>query len=86
MLGGIKRETELEELCFHNGTNCRAFDLLGAHSEGGGVTFRVWAPNADFVSVCGDFNGWNPRCNPMRRVTVAGIWEFKLPEIGRAHV
>lgn len=59
---------------FHQGTDCRAYKYLGAHSENGKFVFRVWAPNADRAYVVGDFNSWNETC-PMERVTQGGIWE-----------
>ncbi len=64
---------------FHQGTNFRAYDYMGLHFEADQVIFRVWAPNADSVSVCGDFNGWDRNADPMLRVTERGIWELTLP-------
>lgn len=64
---------------FHQGTNYHADDYLGVHACGNEVFFRVWAPNADAVWVCGDFNGWNPDSIPMNRITERGIWETSLP-------
>ena len=64
---------------FHQGTSCRAYEYLGVHTEGEERVFRVWAPNADAVSVVGDFNAWSPEADPMTRVTDRGIWEARLP-------
>ncbi len=64
---------------FHQGTSSRAFDYLGAHREGENTAFRVWAPNADRVSLCGDFNGWNTEQYFLERVTDRGVWETVLP-------
>ena len=54
---------------FHQGTSSKAYEYLGAHfceMDGkSGVMFRVWAPNAVFVSVIGDFNEWNEDANVM---------------------
>ena len=47
-----------------------------------GVHFAVWAPNAEQVSVIGDFNGWNPASHPMRSLGVSGIWEAFVPDVG----
>ncbi|GGJ49292.1 1,4-alpha-glucan branching protein GlgB [Deinococcus roseus] len=47
-----------------------------------GVSFAVWAPNAERVSVVGNFNGWNGLQNPMRTLGESGIWEIFLPFIG----
>ena len=70
---------ELAPYLFHQGTNFYAYQYLGFHFEGERATFRTWAPNADSVSVCGDFNGWNPDADPMTRVTEGGVWELILP-------
>ena len=45
-----------------------------------GVRFAVWAPNADVVSVTGDFNGWDRTRHPMR-LRDGGIWEIFIPGI-----
>ncbi len=63
---------------FHRGDNIRAFELLGCHREtrdgAEGYVFRVWAPNARYVSVIGDFNFWNKGDLPMTKIS-HGIWE-----------
>ncbi len=65
---------------FCNGTNAEAFSLLGAHiCDNGRILFRTFAPNADGVSVCGDFNGWNTDQYPMEWLNEGGIWELSLP-------
>ncbi len=69
------------------GTQLRAYEKLGAHPMeiGGaaGVHFAVWAPNADRVSVVGDFNRWDGRAHPMRLLLPHGVWEIFIPGIGR---
>ena len=69
----------IPEYLFNEGKNYRAFDFLGCHFKEGGTVFRVWAPNAAAVSVCGDFNGWNGYENIMYRLGDSGIWECKVP-------
>ena len=64
---------------FHQGSSERAYDYLGLHRSDGFAVFRVWAPNADAVSVVGDFNGWDPSAAPMTRVTERGVWEIRIP-------
>ena len=58
-------------LDFHYRFSTKAYHYLGSHytiRDGRPVvTFRVYAPHADFVSVVGDFNNWNVNANPMRR-------------------
>ncbi|MBQ7897607.1 MAG: 1,4-alpha-glucan branching protein GlgB [Clostridia bacterium] len=61
---------------FHQGTSRRAFEYLGAHRESDSFVFRVWAPNAHYVSLVGDFNGWDPYSLPMYKVTEKGVWEI----------
>ena len=74
---------ELEE--FHHGRHTRAWRLLGAHRcchEGvDGVRFALWAPNAQRVSVVGDFNQWDGRVHPMRNRGQSGVWELFIPEL-----
>jgi 1,4-alpha-glucan branching enzyme len=68
------------------GTHRRLYEKLGAHPTtiGGtnGATFAVWAPNAQRVSVVGDFNGWDGRRHPMRKRHELGVWEIFIPELG----
>jgi 1,4-alpha-glucan branching enzyme len=67
------------------GTHHRAFDKLGAHrvrvGSTTGVHFAVWAPNADRVSLVGDFNGWDGRVHPMRLLAPEGVWELFVPDL-----
>jgi 1,4-alpha-glucan branching enzyme len=67
------------------GTHYRAWEKLGSHvtSIGGiaGVHFAVWAPNAQRVSVISDFNGWDGRVHPMRKLVPSGVWEIFIPGI-----
>src|SRR3984957_12969054 len=64
------------------GTQYESYRTMGAHlveCQGvHGVRFAVWAPNAEVVSVVGDFNDWDERRHPMRLRT-GGIWEVFLP-------
>jgi len=74
------------ELYLHGeGTNYESYRTLGAHlanSEGvEGVRFAVWAPNAEVVSIIGDFNAWNRAFHPMR-LREGGIWEIFIPGLG----
>ncbi len=75
---------------FHNGSSTHAFEHMGCHPEVRdgveGFVFRVWAPNAQRVSVVGDFNFWNGEDLPMTRVS-QGIWEAWSPnaKVGQAY-
>ena len=71
---------------FNRGEHRRAQRLLGAHPrERGGVPgtrFAVWAPNAERVSVVGDFNDWDGRRHPMDARGGSGVWELFIPGVG----
>lgn len=71
---------------FGEGRHWHAYRFLGAHphcAEGvHGTLFTVWAPNAQRVSVIGDFNAWDGRVHPMRVRGGSGVWELFLPELG----
>lgn len=71
------------------GTNYQSWHSMGAHMtevDGiPGVRFAVWAPNAEMVSVAGDFNQWDTARHPMRRRD-SGIWELFIPKIGEGEV
>ena len=77
---------EMDEYLLGEGTLKRLWHALGAHAmlhEGvAGVHFAVWAPNADRVSVVGDFNIWDGRRHPMRRRGSTGVWEIFVPDLG----
>jgi 1,4-alpha-glucan branching enzyme len=70
----------------NEGRHARLWEKLGAHPrtlEGiAGTAFAVWAPNAEGVSVVGDFNGWDGRLHAMRRLGSSGVWELFLPDVG----
>ncbi len=56
----------------------RAYEYLGCHRQEAGFVFRVWAPNAQRVSVVGDFNGWDDTAAPMGR-DQDGFWVGEVP-------
>ncbi len=76
---------EAELWAFNGGHHVRAYRCLGAlcRSVDGipGVLFAVWAPDAERVSVVGDFNAWDGRCHPMRVRGSTGVWELFIPEL-----
>ncbi len=71
---------------FCEGKHWHVYRLLGAHPhsvEGvDGVLFATWAPNAERISVVGDFNGWDGRSHPMRVRGGSGVWELFIPGFG----
>ena len=62
---------------FNSSVIDNAYEVFGSFLEGDTALFRVWAPNAERVSVVGDFNGWNIEANPMNR-NDGGIWEVEI--------
>jgi 1,4-alpha-glucan branching enzyme len=77
-------ETDL--YLFGKGDAHRIYEKLGAQLrviDGvSGTSFAVWAPNAQRVSVVGDFNGWDGRFHPMRLLGASGVWEIFIPGVG----
>ena len=66
---------------FNEGTHHNLWEKLGSHIVPGGVMFAVWAPNAERVSVMGDFNGWNRDSHPLQERGASGIWEGFVPDV-----
>ncbi len=71
---------------FQHGTLYNAYEYFGAHPRQvlgrDGYYFAVWAPNATFLSVIGDFNRWDPNAHPLYvRLDNSGIWEGFIPGI-----
>ncbi|MBN8949547.1 MULTISPECIES: 1,4-alpha-glucan branching protein GlgB [unclassified Rhizobium] len=75
----------MDDYFARQGTHLRLFDKMGAHPikhEGvQGFHFAVWAPNAQRVSVVGDFNNWDGRRHVMRFRSDSGIWEIFAPDV-----
>ena len=75
--------TEEDTEKFKNGIHYTIYEKLGAHpcapEEEEGTYFAVWAPNAERVSVVGDFNDWDGRSHQMRRLRDSGIFEIFVP-------
>lgn len=72
------------------GRHEQIWEVLGSHTHTyesingpiRGVSFAVWAPNAQGVRVVGDFNYWDGTATPMRSLGASGVWEIFIPEIG----
>ncbi|MGB3619055.1 MAG: 1,4-alpha-glucan branching protein GlgB, partial [Catalinimonas sp.] len=77
---------------FREGKHFNLYDKLGAHvvEHGGqkGTYFAVWAPNAEYVAVVGDFNDWDRSAHAMgrRQNDDSGIWEVFIPHVGHGTV
>ena len=70
---------------FNEGSHVRLYEKLGSHPmtvDGvEGFQFAVWAPNAETVSVIGDFNGWDARSHRMATADGAGVWVLFIPNV-----
>jgi 1,4-alpha-glucan branching enzyme len=81
-----RRISDHDIFLFKEGTHYRLHEKLGAHvvrgDDGPAVHFAVWAPNAEAVSVIGEFNGWDATRHPLRvRQDGSGIWEGVIAAI-----
>jgi len=70
---------------FNQGKLWQAYRMLGAQPARNtgvdGMRFAVWAPNAERVSIVGDFNHWNGKMHPMKVHHASGVWELFIPEL-----
>ncbi len=87
---GVSSLTDYDIFLFKQGTHYSLYDKMGAQpfvdeSDGAhGIAFSVWAPNAQAVSVVGNFNGWNTESHPLAaRWDASGIWEGFIPDLGK---
>ena len=76
---------------FQQGTNYSMYKFLGNKQiqvlETEGTYFAVWAPNATFVSVIGQFNEWNNTTHQLEvRKDGSGIWEGFIPNLSKGEV
>ncbi len=76
---------------FQNGTHYSLYNLFGSHQievlNTNGYYFAVWAPNATFISVTGNFNDWNKESHPLFvRLDNSGIWEGFIPNMQKGEV
>ena len=82
--------TEYDLYLLGEGTHYKSYEKLGAHLmelEGvRGVAFAVWAPNAQRVSVVGNFNSWDGRRHPLRVRGSSGVWELFVPGLGEGEI
>ena len=77
---------EADLYLFGKGDERKIFDKLGAQLRTidgvPGTSFAVWAPNAQRVSVVGDFNHWDGRVHALRMLGASGVWEIFIPGVG----
>ena len=81
----VTRITDVDIHLFNEGTHLYLFNKLGSHlmvNDGvEGTYFAVWAPNARYLHVKGDFNGWNNESHPLYPREASGIWEGFIPGV-----
>jgi 1,4-alpha-glucan branching enzyme len=86
----LTRLTEGDLYLFNEGSHFRLYEKLGAHpavqDAQAGTFFAVWAPNAERVSVMGDFNGWNRQSHPLHSRAQSGIWEGFVAGLGQGAI
>ena len=80
--------TDYDIYLFRKGEHTKLYLKMGSHvkelNSKKGTYFAVWAPNADYVSVIGDFNCWDPSKNPLfKREDGSGIWEGFIEDVNR---
>ena len=82
----LSQLTDLDLHLFNEGSHNRLYQKFGGHTGSidgrPGTHFAVWAPNAERVSIVGDFNDWKPNCHPLRVRNDSGIWEGFIPGAG----
>ncbi len=78
---------EADLYLFGKGDERKIYEKLGAQLRTidgvAGTSFAVWAPNAQRVSVVGDFNGWDGRFHALRLLGASGVWEIFIPGVGQ---
>ena len=89
-LEGSTLLTDVDLHLFNEGSHNRLYQKMGAHlvtlDGRAGTWFSVWAPDAERISVVGDFNGWNPDSTPMTPRGSSGIWECFVAGLGQGAI
>ncbi|QEL20034.1 1,4-alpha-glucan branching protein GlgB [Limnoglobus roseus] len=80
---------EQDFFLFNEGNYLNGYEKFGAHlvtrGDVKGTQFAVWAPSAKYVSVVGDFNGWDRGKNPLTPQGASGIWAGFVPGAQQGH-
>jgi 1,4-alpha-glucan branching enzyme len=83
--GGVSPLTDDDLFLFNEGNHFNLYRKLGCHlatmNGAAGATFGVWAPNANYVSVIGNFNAWDKAANRLAPRGSSGIWEGFIPGV-----
>ena len=91
IIEGVTLFSDFDIDLFKSGHHFRLYEKLGSHTltiDGvEGTYFAVWAPNADSVSVIGNFNNWNPKSHPIfNRWDESGIWEGFISNLKKGDI
>ena len=83
--------TDFDVALFVSGKHFRLYEKMGAHlltvNQTNGTYFAVWAPNAQQVSVIGNFNEWSKQTHQLnKRWDASGIWEGFIPYVTKGEV
>ncbi len=65
---------EFQLYLYNEGTNFQSYEMLGPHKINKGWRFAVWAPNAEKVSLAGDFNSWTGEGKELEKIGTTGVW------------
>jgi 1,4-alpha-glucan branching enzyme len=89
--GDVSLLTDDDLFYFNEGTHFSLYNKLGSHLVNApdgtpGTYFAVWAPNAEYVAVIGDFNFWDRGTHPLRPKGSSGIWEGFIPHLGNNQI
>jgi 1,4-alpha-glucan branching enzyme len=81
---------EQDRFLFNKGTNYKIYNHLGSHTATinniNGIIFRIWSPNAQAISIIGNFNYWDKRVHQMRNLGASGIWELFIPHLTEGEI
>jgi 1,4-alpha-glucan branching enzyme len=71
---------------FNEGTHSRLYRKLGSHVQEDGAHFALWAPDAEGVSVMGDFNNWDPGANKLKQGGSSGLWAGRVAGVRQGQI
>ncbi|MBI5346380.1 MAG: 1,4-alpha-glucan branching protein GlgB [Chlamydiae bacterium] len=87
IIAGSSLFSEQDIYLFKEGSHYKLYDKLGSHLCKDGAFFAVWAPNAESVSVIGDFNQWNNKSHPLTvKKDSSGIWEGFISGVKQGNI
>lgn len=82
----LDKPNEFNQYLFHEGKHFKAYEFMGAQVGKAGTGFTVWAPNAGYVSLVGNFNGWDSGATPLEKINEVGLWWGFVPGLGEYEV